>query len=591
MALPREDVAQPVLNDRNIEHKVAAPEARPEFGSGIAPVNQTQFDSSKAAFAAMQGRVGGNDSAMEMIRGFNLFGNGAAGAAAEQGVTKLDKKQSPEQLAASGTIKDKSQDGGDAGIERRPATDKSAQRVTIEMQDLQKPSEQKPHFTIKQNGQIEMNGDPEKLNSKNIKVALERQPGQLNPTPEQQKAADALAGYLSDRLKDRSPRNRRSGVELDDRDDVVNDRVERKHGMRHSQPGGGEQVTEQTRKAMQKAHRLKGADGIDMPQTETRDIGSFGTRSVPRQKGESDRTARTKEAVAGLFQPDRKEPYETIRKHPSGDVRVGRYGLSSKQLNHYLSGAGDPPDAAKIDGMVKDGKMPKDFGEKMKNPEFVDKLKDLSTRMANGQDVTKDELKQLLPKDVQESIATVNVDSMKGKLGDKPGNISAAMMTGKASPEISGDDIYNSGARQMSDAGQRMFDIAEKKNNFGKTRAGQIPVEQRKELIETALQKAGLEPTNANIRAVNLIVAKESTWKPDAVNNWDSNARKGTPSKGLMQTIKPTFDRHALPGHKDIMNPLDNMIAGIRYATSRYGSLQNVPGVKAVANGRRYRGY
>ena len=46
-----------------------------------------------------------------------------------------------------------------------------------------------------------------------------------------------------------------------------------------------------------------------------------------------------------------------------------------------------------------------------------------------------------------------------------------------------------------------------------------------------------------------------------------------------------------MPDHKDIWNPVDNIIAGVRYAISRYGSIDNVPGVKAVHNGGSYVGY
>lgn len=38
---------------------------------------------------------------------------------------------------------------------------------------------------------------------------------------------------------------------------------------------------------------------------------------------------------------------------------------------------------------------------------------------------------------------------------------------------------------------------------------------------------------------------RESSFKTDAVNNWDSNAAKGTPSKGLFQFIEPTFNSMA----------------------------------------------
>ena len=67
---------------------------------------------------------------------------------------------------------------------------------------------------------------------------------------------------------------------------------------------------------------------------------------------------------------------------------------------------------------------------------------------------------------------------------------------------------------------------------------------------------------------------QESAGNARAVNNWDSNARRGTPSKGLMQVIDPTFRAYAMPGYNsDIYDPLSNILASMRYAKSRYGSL------------------
>ena len=66
----------------------------------------------------------------------------------------------------------------------------------------------------------------------------------------------------------------------------------------------------------------------------------------------------------------------------------------------------------------------------------------------------------------------------------------------------------------------------------------------------------------------------ESGGNPRAINLWDSNAKKGIPSKGLMQVIDPTFNAYARSGFdKDIYDPLSNILASVRYATSRYGSL------------------
>lgn len=82
--------------------------------------------------------------------------------------------------------------------------------------------------------------------------------------------------------------------------------------------------------------------------------------------------------------------------------------------------------------------------------------------------------------------------------------------------------------------------------------------------------------SDANINALLNQMKHESGGNPSAINNWDINAKNGTPSKGLMQVIDPTFRAYALaPYNTNIYDPLSNMIAAIRYTVSRYGSLYN----------------
>lgn len=95
----------------------------------------------------------------------------------------------------------------------------------------------------------------------------------------------------------------------------------------------------------------------------------------------------------------------------------------------------------------------------------------------------------------------------------------------------------------------------------------------------------------SDAEVIAAIIDHESGGDPYAINTWDSNAAMGQPSKGLMQTIDSTFGSYALPGHHDIWNPVDNIIAGTRYALDRYGSLDNVPGVTALRAGGSYVGY
>ncbi|MBO0849670.1 MAG: transglycosylase SLT domain-containing protein [Pseudonocardia sp.] len=105
------------------------------------------------------------------------------------------------------------------------------------------------------------------------------------------------------------------------------------------------------------------------------------------------------------------------------------------------------------------------------------------------------------------------------------------------------------------------------------------------------LREHGYRPEQMDPDAIATIIQHESSGNPAAVNNWDSNAAKGIPSTGLMQTIPPTFERWHLPGHEQILDPVDNIIAGVRYAIARYGSVSRVPGVVSLAAGEGYRGY
>jgi uncharacterized protein YukE len=105
------------------------------------------------------------------------------------------------------------------------------------------------------------------------------------------------------------------------------------------------------------------------------------------------------------------------------------------------------------------------------------------------------------------------------------------------------------------------------------------------------LRANGIPVTEDNIDEIWTIIQKESGGDPNAINLWDSNAAKGIPSKGLMQCIDPTFNAHALPGHTNIWNPVDNIIAGVRYTFDRYGGFEGHPGLRSMAGGGGYQGY
>lgn len=106
----------------------------------------------------------------------------------------------------------------------------------------------------------------------------------------------------------------------------------------------------------------------------------------------------------------------------------------------------------------------------------------------------------------------------------------------------------------------------------GGSNPGGSGVQRWKPYVIKALKKNGFEASASQVSAWMRVIARESNGNPNAINNWDSNARMGIPSKGLVQTIQPTFDAYKFPGHNNPFNGYDDLLAGIHYMKARYGS-------------------
>lgn len=118
---------------------------------------------------------------------------------------------------------------------------------------------------------------------------------------------------------------------------------------------------------------------------------------------------------------------------------------------------------------------------------------------------------------------------------------------------------------------------------------GATGVERWRSSVIKALKKNGFDATDSQVSAWMRVIQRESNGNPKAVNNWDSNAMAGIPSKGLVQTIEPTFNAYKHKGHDNIFNGYDNLLAGIAYMKARYGSdasaFARVSGPMGYANG------
>ncbi|MEU3825230.1 transglycosylase SLT domain-containing protein [Streptomyces sp. NPDC029080] len=111
-------------------------------------------------------------------------------------------------------------------------------------------------------------------------------------------------------------------------------------------------------------------------------------------------------------------------------------------------------------------------------------------------------------------------------------------------------------------------DIAEKYSIEDPPGSG---VQRWKPSVQRVLKELGLSLSYTDLVLHRIQV--ESGGNPSAINTWDSNAKAGYPSQGLLQTIPQTFNAYAGPYKKlGMYNGLASIYAGLNYAVHRYGS-------------------
>lgn len=114
-------------------------------------------------------------------------------------------------------------------------------------------------------------------------------------------------------------------------------------------------------------------------------------------------------------------------------------------------------------------------------------------------------------------------------------------------------------------------------------------VQRWKPYVIQALKANGFDASAYQVAAWMRVIQRESNGNPRAINLWDSNAKAGIPSMGLVQTIGPTFNAFKFPGHNDVYNGYDDLLAGIHYMKAIYGSgssaFARVSGPEGYANG------
>ncbi|WP_281828893.1 tape measure protein, partial [Lactobacillus amylolyticus] len=164
-----------------------------------------------------------------------------------------------------------------------------------------------------------------------------------------------------------------------------------------------------------------------------------------------------------------------------------------------------------------------------------------------------------------DSVLKNPIDFLKSVFNKFVGNISGAIGIGK--------DIITNFPSTVAKLGvswvKKLFsDFAESANPGGSG------VQRWKDDVIKALKANGLSTSSDMVNKVLRQISTESGGNPKAVQGGytDVNTLSGDLAKGLMQTISATFNAYKFPGHGNIFNGYDNLLAALKYAKARYGS-------------------
>lgn len=152
-----------------------------------------------------------------------------------------------------------------------------------------------------------------------------------------------------------------------------------------------------------------------------------------------------------------------------------------------------------------------------------------------------------------------------------------------------GKGVFDKLTKPISDWFKKGLEEAKKKHDeesvggFGNIKDMKNSAELR-DLVKAALEANGLSTSDDMIARVMRQIATESGGNAHAVQpGADPDGDGSGPAMGLMQTKRSTFNAYKAPGHDDIFNAYDNLLAALNYAKHRYG-----PSLSFLGNGHGY---
>ncbi|MBI5174535.1 MAG: hypothetical protein HY986_16745 [Candidatus Melainabacteria bacterium] len=333
---------------------------------------------------------------------------------------------------------------------------------------------EKPNFIVGENGSIKMEVNPDTDASDTTIVQVATADGAKELSQAQRESLTALMAYIEKRMQEKQPEKQ---MEVENALDkaAAGDKNEPAPTIDTSSAASSPNpslsgFSPQTQASVQNQEQF--TDGSSGSRTSEQVGAFFPKREGEMLKGESQEVYHLKNAIAGLFNPNKENPYETVRSLGDGKgMAVGRYGLKAQDFLDWLEIEDlsnlTPEQLAKhIAKLAKAGKLPKDFAAKFADKEFAAKFIGTLQKMAKGEAIEGAELKELMPPALQEQVAADLVDKNLKAAGGDMGKAALALQLGKSPAELSQQDLNDAGnklymraARQLetiSQAGQGM---------------------------------------------------------------------------------------------------------------------------------------
>ena len=160
------------------------------------------------------------------------------------------------------------------------------------------------------------------------------------------------------------------------------------------------------------------------------------------------------------------------------------------------------------------------------------------------------------------------IDAITDALSDPLGTLLKIYSAGTNTAKSFWHDFGESGAKKIPHWGETWFKnlltkLKDKLDEIG----GDGPISES--LIKRAASKMHVSVSAGDIAHILNVIQHESGGNARAINLWDSNAKAGHPSKGILQFIDSTFMHYAMPGHHDIYKPFDQLLAMFNDTTWR----------------------